>query len=159
MTPVNKGIDVKLPDGSYTTSTHTDFLPITGIPEAATVAHIFTYLKYGSLLYVAQLCDYECDAMFIKHTVCITADINDVLTSTRFNDNGGIWTVDTFPAPQTLQANAIVGTFSSALNHYTIANCVTFFHASVFSPSLSTSCDDVDAGHFTTWPELTSAQV
>jgi hypothetical protein len=57
-----------------TCQAHTNFLPITGIPEAATVAPIFPNLKSGSLLSVGQLCDYGCEAMFTKHMVCITAD-------------------------------------------------------------------------------------
>jgi hypothetical protein len=44
-------------------------------------------------------------------------------------------------------------------NHDKITNCVAFFHVSLFSPSLSIWCDAIDAGHFTTWPGLTSAQV
>jgi hypothetical protein len=34
-----------------------------------------------------------------------------------------------------------------------------FYHASLFSPVLSTWCDAIDAGLFTTWPGLTLAQV
>jgi hypothetical protein len=41
----------------------------------------------------------------------------------------------------------------------TIATRVAFYHAALFSPSISTWCDAIDAGHLTTWPELTSAQV
>jgi hypothetical protein len=83
MTAINKGIVIKLPDGSYTTSTHTAFLPITGIPKAAVVSHILPNLKSGSLLSVGQLCEYGCEATLTKHTVCITADGNTVLTGTR----------------------------------------------------------------------------
>jgi hypothetical protein len=41
MTAANKDIDVKLPYGSYMTSTNTNFLLIADIPEATTVACIF----------------------------------------------------------------------------------------------------------------------
>jgi hypothetical protein len=82
MTAVNKGIDLKLQDGSYMASMHATFLLITGIPEAATVAHIFPNLKYGSLLSVGQLCGYGCgcgcEAIFTKHTACITAERHGV---------------------------------------------------------------------------------
>jgi hypothetical protein len=36
---------------------------------------------------------------------------------------------------------------------------IAFYHAALFSPSLSTWCDAIDNGHLTSWPELTSAQV
>jgi hypothetical protein len=105
MESVNKVVDVKLPDGSDTTSTYTDVLPITGIPEAAKVAHISPNIKYGSLLSVAQLCNYGCEATFTKHTVCITAKGNMVLTGTTSNATGGLWIMDNLPSPQTFQAN------------------------------------------------------
>jgi hypothetical protein len=41
----------------------------------------------------------------------------------------------------------------------TIATRIAFYHAALFSPSISTWCDVIDARHLTTWPELTSAQV
>jgi hypothetical protein len=41
----------------------------------------------------------------------------------------------------------------------TIATRVAIYHAALFSPSISTWCDAIDAGHLTTWSELTSAQV
>jgi hypothetical protein len=50
-------------------------------------------------------------------------------------------------------------TVSCALNHDAIANRVLFPPVSLFLPSLSIWCDAIDAGHFTTWPDLTSAQV
>jgi hypothetical protein len=45
------------------------------------------------------------------------------------------------------------------LAHNTIAARVSFYHASLFSPALSTWCAAIDAGHFTTWPGLTSITV
>jgi hypothetical protein len=155
----DKGINNKLPYGSYMTSTHTDFLPIIGIPYVATVAHIFLNLKFGSIRSVGQLCDYGCEATFTKHTVCITANGNMVPTGTRYDDAGGLWIMDNLSSPKTLQANAIVGTVSSSLKKDTITNCDASFHASLFLPPLSTWCDAIDAGRFMTWRSLTTAQV
>ena len=39
------------------------------------------------------------------------------------------------------------------------ATRVAFLHAACFSPAILTWCAAIDAGYFTTWPELTSAQV
>jgi hypothetical protein len=82
-----------------------------------------------------------------------------VLTGTRSSDTGGLLSMDNMSPPHTLQANAIVVTASSALNHDKIANRVAFFLVSLFSPSLSRWCDIIDAGHFTTRSDLTSTQV
>jgi hypothetical protein len=45
------------------------------------------------------------------------------------------------------------------LAHDTVANRIAFYHASLFSPSLSTWCHAIDAGQFPTWPGLTSYAV
>jgi hypothetical protein len=58
------------------------------------------------------------------------------------------------PLGQTLTCNAVTTTVTQ-----TIAERVAFYHATLFSPTMSTWCKAIDAGHFTTWPELTSKQV
>jgi hypothetical protein len=40
-----------------------------------------------------------------------------------------------------------------------LADRIAFYHAALFSPSLSTWCTAINNGHMTSWPELTSAQV
>jgi hypothetical protein len=49
--------------------------------------------------------------------------------------------------------------FHTTLAHDTISNRIAFYHASLFSPSLSTWCQAIDDGHFPTWPGLTSSDV
>jgi hypothetical protein len=49
--------------------------------------------------------------------------------------------------------------FHTTLAHDTVANRIAFYHAILFSPSLSTWCHAIDAIHFTTWPGLTSSAV
>jgi hypothetical protein len=51
------------------------------------------------------------------------------------------------------------GTANHLMVYNTIAECIAFYHAALFSPVISTWCDAIDNGHFTTWPELTSSQV
>jgi hypothetical protein len=57
------------------------------------------------------------------------------------------------------QANAIVGSVRSALNHKTIMNRVASYHVNLFSTALLTWYGTIDDGHFTTWPGLTLEQV
>jgi hypothetical protein len=49
--------------------------------------------------------------------------------------------------------------FNTTLANDTIANRIAFYHASLFSLSLSTWCQSIDAGHFMTWHGLTSSAV
>jgi hypothetical protein len=58
--------------------------------------------------------------------------------------------------PITGSVNAM---FHTTLAHDTIATRISFYHASLFSPALSTWCHAIDAGHFTTWPGLTFSAV
>ena len=163
-TIANPGISVILPDGNTIHSTHTAILDLPHLPPAARIAHIFPTLSSGSLLSIGLLCDHGCTATFNLHTVDITLDGATILTGTR-SPTTNLWTIDLSqlrpPAtpiflshhqPQH-RINALLATDA------TIARRVAFYHAALFSPSLSTWCTAIDAGHLTTWPDLTSAQV
>jgi hypothetical protein len=47
-------------------------------------------------------------------------------------------------------------TANAVINNPNLAERIAFYHASMFSPTLSTWYAAIDAGHFTIWPELTS---
>jgi hypothetical protein len=141
--------------------------PIPVLPSSACRAHEFPSLHSHSLLSIGQLCDHECKSVFTNH--CITITLHDIilLTGTRSTTAGGIWTVypikpTTTHAVQT-STNPITSSvkvmFHTTLAHDTIANCISFYHASLFSPALSTWCHAIDTGHFTTWPGITSSAV
>ena len=49
-------------------------------------------------------------------------------------------------------------TANAVINNPNLAERIAFYHASMFSPALSTWCTAIDAGHFTSWPKLKSAQ-
>ena len=50
-------------------------------------------------------------------------------------------------------------TANAVINNPNLAERIAFYHASMFSPAISTWCAAINAGHFTSWPELASAQV
>jgi hypothetical protein len=97
----------------------------------------------------------------------VTITLRDlvVLTGTISSAAGGLWTLDPLPTSNHLLPPNIPSTitgsvnamFHTTLTHNTIAARITFYHAILFSPVLSTWCAAIDAGHFTTWPGLTSA--
>eukprot|EP00978_Attheya_sp_CCMP212_P035929 scaffold159185_cov28-Attheya_sp.AAC.1 len=141
-TPVSPGIFVQLPDGSLIESSHKSNLNIPGLPAAASEYHIFPALKSGSLLSIGQLCDYDCDVNFNKLNVTVHHGLH--------LDNG-LWSI---PTPPIHQINNVTTSVTR-----TIADRIAFYHATMFSPTISTWCRAIDAGHLTTWPELTSKQV
>ncbi|KAI2490331.1 hypothetical protein MHU86_24250 [Fragilaria crotonensis] len=163
-TIANPSISVLLPDGSTIHSTHTATLDLPLLPPAARFAHIFPTLSSGSLLSIGLLCDHGCTATFNPHSVDITLDGATILTGTR-SPTTNLWTIDLSahqpPArPIFLSHHQPSHSINALLaNDATIARRVAFYHAALFSPSLSTWCSALDAGHLTTWPDLTSAQV
>jgi hypothetical protein len=164
--PTTNGIAVSLPDGTHIKSTHTGTLPVPGLPVSACRAHIFPSLKSHSLLSIGQLCDRGCKALFTHNGVTITRDDLVLLTGTRSDATNGLWTLDPLrpsTTPLASSSTPITGSvnamFHTTLAHDTMTNRIAFYHASLFSPSLSTWCQAIDDGHFPTWPGLTSSAV
>jgi hypothetical protein len=101
--------------------------------------------------------------LFNARTVTITYKDCIVLTGTRLSITK-LWNLNvprTASAPPLSVADTpeITSTANAVINNPNLAERITFYHASVLSPALSTWCTAIDAGHFTSWPELTSAQV
>jgi hypothetical protein len=152
--PTQQGISV-------ITSTHTTTLPMPPeMPKGANVAHIFPALKNSSLLSVGQLCDHGCEVHFDANTVTIKHKGETMLTGKRsHNTIGKLWILDPYTPKLEQIIEPVTEYINAALNKDTVANRIAFYHASMLSPVLSTWCDAIDAGRFTTWPALTSAQV
>jgi hypothetical protein len=164
--PATKIITFSLPDEAHIKSTHTGMLPIHGLPSSACRAHVFPSLQSHSLLSIVQLCDPGCKLVFTHGLVTVTLNNIVLRTGNRSTSTGGLWTLDPIAPIATLAvkpSSPITGSvnamFNTTLEHYTIANRIAFYHASLFSLSLSTWCQAIDAGHFTTWPGLTSSDV
>jgi hypothetical protein len=162
--PTTKGIAVSLPDGALIRSSHTSTLPIPGLPLSACRAHVFPSLQSHSLLSIGQLCDHGCKAVFTHSKVTITRDDLIMLTGTRSIATNGLWTLDPLdPSSLAAPSNPITGSvnamFHTTLAHATITNRIAFYHARLSPPSLSTWCQAIDAGHFPSWPGLTSSAV
>jgi hypothetical protein len=167
-TPVNPGIQVTLPSGQIIASTHVAQLNIPHLPPSAQICHVFPDLAAGSLLSVGLLTDHGCQALFDHERVTIFRGPQVVLKGRR-DPNTRLWTIDmTAPPadtpvymPTALTASSCSNTFAhtALATMDTVAKRVAFLHAAMFSPAISTWCAAIDAGRFTTWPSLTSAQV
>ena len=66
----NEGLDVRLPDGSVITSTHTALLNIPQLPMKARRAHLFPDISHA-LLSISMLCDEGYMAIFDNKRVYI----------------------------------------------------------------------------------------
>jgi hypothetical protein len=170
--PISNGIDVTLPNGVNITSTHTSLLQLRHeLPLGARKADIFPGLKSGSLVSIGQLCDHGCTATFTATQVQIFHQERLILTGHRSRDTNNLWMLQLdgmLANHQVLSTQhqellktiePTIGTANSMVANNTIADRIAFYHAAAFSPVISTWCDAIDNGHFTTWPELTLAQV
>jgi hypothetical protein len=159
-----QSIDVILPDGSSISSSHTAVLRLPeALPLGARTAHIFPSLKSGSLISIGQLCDHGCTATFEATRVRIYHHDKVIMVGHRSPTTNNLWLLElegttpknTSPSnrpPVPLVLEPSMGTANSLMKYDTIAECIAFYHASLFSPVISTWCDAIDAGHFTTWP-------
>jgi hypothetical protein len=142
-------ITISLPDQATINSSHTCILPIRCLPITARRAHIFPDPQSHSLLSIGQRWYHGCITIFTAIT--------------RSTATGGLWTIDpiplaSHPCPHSA-ITAIVGTINAFLNNETIINRIALYHVILFSPVISTWCAAIDAGHFITWPGLTSTAV
>jgi hypothetical protein len=176
---------VLLPDGTSISSNHQAALRIPSLPPDARLCRLFPSLQTGNLLSIGQLCDHGCTAHFDATSLTVVHDNHTILTGHRQAPYGH-WMValpalpsqpvpDLSPAslvplptafdpvPSTDSLIPAVPTHCGQANTIvplkTIAERVAFYHATLFSPVMSTWVADVAAGHFATWPDLSVAQI
>ena len=123
----------------------------------AKTGHIFDDLKSGSLIFIGQLCDNDCIALFMKYNVKIYKDGKVIIVGQR-NDVNGLWNVPLAPketeTPQVQHsANGAIG------NIRTKQDLAAFLHACAFSPQYSTFLRAIRRNHFDSWPGLTTTLI
>jgi len=157
---------VRLPNNRTITSTHEGYLRLPHLSKEARKTHLFPNMQ-ASLISVGQLCDSGCIATFDQDKVVAMFDNHVVLTGHR-DYTTGMWQVqlptksatnplhatEDLPGPNILQHAA-----HAAVAAESMPKRIAFLHACAGSPAVSSFCTAVDAGYYTTWPDLTSAHV
>jgi hypothetical protein len=182
--PEQSSIKVLIPDGSTMSSTHVANLPLPHLSPIATKAHGFTHLASGSLLSIGQLCDAGCTAIFTNNEVTVHHNNNLILHGHR-NLTSKLWDIhlptslsstsksisSTSKTSKTSSSSQSKQKSSSSLssNNQHLLNAsistnslqerISFHHAAMFSPAITTWCQAINKGFLTTWPELTSKQI
>ena len=140
-------------------------LPIPNLPAIATKAHGFPHLASGSLLSVGQLYDQQCTAVFTstKAHIYKNKDVQiiptgqSILEGTR-SAHDQLWSVQLVPpthplrTPSQHQANATI-------THPALPDRISFYHAALFSPVLTTWIKAAQNHNLDSWPELTAKQI
>ena len=145
--PAPHGIDVILPNNESITSTHTATLDLPQLPAPAKDVHLFPTLATGSSISVGQLCDNGCTATFTKNKATVTHNGTTILEGTR-HPASTLWHLDPSPAPFSNQ----LPSENSSLGLPSTANRVRFYHAALFSPTLTTLQSAIKAGFLSSFP-------
>ena len=154
--PSVNGVRVKYPDGIIDQATHTATLDVPSLPLQARQVHLFNKLASGSLLSLGQLCDAGCTAYFDNTAVYIFYQGKIILHGNRSIQTNHLWQLDPQRKPA---ASPICHSLNALLDNPTIAERIKFYHASMFSPTLQTFGEAIDAGYLTTFPSISSAQL
>ena len=157
------GISILLPNHGMMKSTHTAQLSLPFLPPEACKVHVFPCLALGLLISIGQLCDYGCTATFTATTVIVSLGGNQVCSRTRSHATQHLWCLDAAQSsqvplmPVNNDRETISGDVADAvIPTATSRECITFVHASCFSPSPSTLIMAIDAGRMVGFPWLTS---
>ena len=142
------GPRVQLPDASTIQSQQTGYLPIPGLSQTTTTAHVFKDLQSSSLLSVGKLCDDNCQVVFDKHYMHVYQNKKEILRGDR-NNTDRLWDVPISKQPPQHNMNVIIK------NDTTTSELIQYFQGCCFSPSKSTFLKAVQNGNFITWPGLT----
>jgi hypothetical protein len=154
ITKTSRPIPVHLPDKSTMSNTHEGCINVPQLLPEACKAYLFHDMQ-SSLVSIGQLCDAGCITTFDKDTVNIRKDGAVILQGTR-DPTTGLWTVDLQAQPA--QPHLVQHVAMSVIAAETIGERIAFLHACVGSPAIATFRKAIDAGYFTTWPELTAAK-
>ena len=150
-----KPLRVRLPNGDVMSSSHTAYLTIPELSDAASIAHIFPQMANNSLLSVGQLCDEGYHVTFRQASVAIFNSTNKAILHGSRDHGTGLWRInlrDAEKKPEICEAN----------NVYELRNTgalVNYLHKALFSPTKSAMLEAVKRGHLVTWPGLTEEAI
>ena len=170
------------PDGSRLFSSSTTTLPLQSLSVPALTAHVVPDLT-TPLLFIGQLCDNDCAAVFTKDKALIirgsgtsewlqSIPANDIIMTGDRDGTDSLWHLplhmtDTQPTHSPIpEGQTILGDQGTSINNCftlrpnsTIKQRVRYYHACLGSPTLSTWTNAIEAGHLTSFPTLTTSQV
>ena len=129
----------------------------------AKIAYSFSNLKNGSLIYIGQLCDDDCVAIFSKYDVKIKKD-NKILIRGRRTDNR-LWKLpmcENYTPSST--SDITVNTTAHVANGVikldsTKDDLAKYYAATLFNPTKSAMLRAIYNNHLTLWPALSTKMI
>jgi hypothetical protein len=135
-------LNVNMPSGTTTQSSHTCNLLLTDLPPQARQAHILPGLVHNSLISVGQLCDNECSVTFTQDQVTVSKNGTNVMYRSR-DPKSRLWRVNLKKKfePEAVQCN-------HAHDNNNQKDLINYLHAACFSPVKSTWITAIKMGFF-----------
>ena len=140
-------IAIRNPNGTIMCATEAGDLDMPLLPSKARKAYIVPALDSTTLISIGQLCDAGCEAIFTASALKVYHQERLVLQGKRSQDTK-LWHLS-LPAKQHSERACHVGNTGPA-------ELVTFTHAALFSPAISTLQKALDNNWITNFPGLTS---
>ena len=123
------------------------------LPLAATQSHTYPNLKRTNLLWIGQLCDYDCFTLFTKKVVTIFNPDNNPVLNVKQNKSDGLWdvTITSYQyilTPTTPNKNSILRLDKEK------SELESYFYAAAGWLTKSTCIQEIKIANFITWPGL-----
>ena len=152
ITKTNSGPTISAANGTDMPTNHTGTVPISpSLSQQAQQRNIMKSLSTRSLIYIAQLCDDDCIAIFTKNYVQILRDDKIIITGTRYDQNG-LWNIPLTPKTSQVAASALSC-------HQIKSDLASFLHGSAFIPISSTLLHAIKRGHLSPLTGLTTSLI
>jgi hypothetical protein len=164
----NPSVSVIVPNGQIMNSQSTANLPLPNLPPSATISHGFPSLASGSLLFVGKICNHNCTAistdcsvkLYCNNDIQIKSAQPPLISGTCNAPHQPLYNVCLpFPTPVRHSINLLTKESVNAVNRPHLCDPIAFFHATMFSPAISTWTDAINAGFLDSFPKLTAKQV
>jgi hypothetical protein len=151
-------ITVRMPNGTHIQSSHIGRLNLPGIPKDALLAYLFAEQHASPLLSLGVLADHGMKILLSRDAIVVIAEITGeiVLEGTR-NVTTRLWEVN---LPTTIQVEPLQQHSSANIIHNeNDQQLMAFYHAVLFSPTMSTMQAAADAGLLDFLPGFTAEKL
>ena len=147
---LQNGSIAQLPNNTIVQATHKGLMNFhKDISEEASEVLIFPHVKNESLLSIGQLCDDGCMVIFTKEKFFVTKHGKTLFHGKR-NASDGLWDYNSENNTPLPSINYII------TKNKAKSDLARYYHASLFSPSISTLTKAINNGNLLTWPEITT---
>ena len=148
MQKLSDGPIAQLPNNCHVQASHKAILNLhEKISPQASEVLIFPHLKNESLISIGQLCDDNCIVIFTKDNFFVTKMGKCLFQGSR-NKEDGLWDWNQHIKNKGNKINYIISKNKNKLD------LARYYHATLFSPSLSTLTKAIRTGNLESWPGI-----